>query len=331
MTSLLATLRQRAPRTTASAFLAQQFGSYIQYYDDTPARDSAKALSARTFDIAAARRKQRDRCAVGFSLQAFGTGRTADQLLCFRTMGVDVDLVPAADRVIAAPEDIDRMKEAYLRTVLARFPLKPQWLIETRHGFHVLFRVQPQRDAGGIRAAHDLNRQLVRALRGDPNAVLLTQVARVPGSLQFKLPTEPFLCRLLLDLAPTIPPYPLDTVRTALAEQDRTHAADRWGGRSAAEEQGAPVPRWREGLGGVPAGTRNIMAVSLAGKIVGRLPEELWETAGWGGLKEWNARNDGPLPDRELRAVYESITRRERHRRGTGCGREYVPTNECSA
>jgi hypothetical protein len=316
---------------TASAFLAQQFGCFVQYYDDTPAKNPSKAISARTFDVATARRKQRERCAVGFSLQAFGTSRTADQLLCFRTMGADVDLVPASDRGSASPADIDRAKETYLRNVLARFPLKPQWLIETRHGFHALFRVQPQREAQGIRDAHDLNHQLVRALGGDPNAVLLTQVARVPGSLQFKIPSEPFLCRLLLDNAPTIPPYPLDAVRTALAEHDRARTPGRCERRPAEGEASALAPLWREGLGGVPAGTHNVTAASLAGKIVGRLPEELWETAAWGGLKEWNARNDGPLPEHELRGVYESITRRERHRRETNRHGNTVPPVPCSA
>lgn len=41
---------------------------------------------------------------------------------------------------------------------------------------------------------------------------------------------------------------------------------------------------WRHGLAGVPEGERNVTATSLVGKIVGRLPEDLWETAGWGGL-----------------------------------------------
>ena len=43
-----------------------------------------------------------------------------------------------------------------------------------------------------------------RALGGDENAVLLTQVLRVPGAYQFKDPRAPFLCRLLLDNAATI-------------------------------------------------------------------------------------------------------------------------------
>lgn len=39
------------------------------------------------------------------------------------------------------------------------------------------------------------------------------------------------------------------------------------------------------------------------------------ESAGWGGVKQWNSRNDVPLPERELRSVFESSARREYHKR----------------
>src|SRR5256885_5592771 len=46
-----------------------------------------------------------------------------------------------------------------------------------------------------VPVAEAVNRRLVRALRGDENAALLTQVLRVPGTFQFKDPARPFLCR----------------------------------------------------------------------------------------------------------------------------------------
>src|SRR5438552_370307 len=119
MTSLLAHLREHAPRVTARQFLLAHPGCFIQYYDDSPAKDPAKALSARGFDPVLARRKQRERCAIVFSLQPFGERRTKDQLLCFRTLGVDVDLVAPPARATLPPEAIDARKEQYLRSVLA--------------------------------------------------------------------------------------------------------------------------------------------------------------------------------------------------------------------
>ena len=71
-------------------------GCFIQYFDDTPAKDPAKALSADRFVLAVARHKQLTRCSVCYSLQAFQGRRTKDGLLCYRNMGVDVDLAPPA-------------------------------------------------------------------------------------------------------------------------------------------------------------------------------------------------------------------------------------------
>src|SRR5437588_2189299 len=158
MTSSLATLRQ-TPQLPPATFLAAHPGCWIQYYDDTGAKDPAKALSARKFNVAVARRKQQQRCAICFSLQAFGEARTKEGLLCFRNLGVDVDLVPPPERRTLSAEEIDRRKEEYLASRLLPFPLKPHWLIETRHGFHVIFRVQPVRDAGQVSAAVALNQR----------------------------------------------------------------------------------------------------------------------------------------------------------------------------
>ena len=321
MPSPLAFLRQtRQP--TPSQFLAAHPGCWIQYYDDTPTKDPAKALSARAFDLAVARRKQVEKCAVCFSLQAFGAARTKEGLLCFRNMGVDVDLIPAARRGILSTAEVDRQKDEYLSRRLLPFPLTPHWLVETKHGFHAIFRIHPQRTPKGVSDAMTLNGRLVRALGGDENAALLIQVLRVPGTLQFKDPKHPFLCRLLLDNSQAIAPYGLDAVRGVLDPWDVFHGGRGTEAKAGEREASGEQPfRSHDGLRSVPEGRRNCAAASLVGGILGRLPEYLWETAGWGGLEEWNRRNAVPLPERELRSVFESIARRERagRRQGVRC------------
>jgi hypothetical protein len=321
MSFSLAHLRLHAPRITAREFLAAHPGSWLQYYDDTPARDPAKALSAPRFETDIALRKQGERCAIGFSLQPFGKRRTRECLLFFRTLGVDVDLVPSGERETLAPDAIDRRKDEYLKTRLSLFPLRPHWLIETRHGFHILFRVQPQTEPKTIEAAQALNRRLVYALGGDPNAVLVTQLLRVPGTLQFKVPARPFLCRLLLDESAAILPYGLEVVRVALDGSGEPPLTGAVVDSSPRPNPGTPRPRWHAALAGVSEGERNATAACLVGAILRRLPEELWETAGWGGLTVWNGRNSTPLPERELRAVFESISRREVRKRHHTPGR----------
>lgn len=320
MTSLLATLRDTTPQPTPAKFLHWQPGCWIQYYDDTAAKDPAKALSVPTFDPATAERKQREHCAVGFSLQAFVGGRTREQFLSYRNLGVDVDLVRAPERWSLATAEIDRRKKEYLEQCLRPFPLRPHWLVETRHGFHAIFRVIPLTESAAVRDAEELNRRLVRTLRGDENAVLLTQVLRVPGTYQFKDPAHPFLCRLLQHLATTIKPYPLDVVRHAIAGREPPGGAGSEGGAAptlrAAKVGNGPRRSW-----GVPEGQRNSTAAPVAGAVLRGVPEELWEIAGWGGLLDWNRRNAVPLPERELRAVFESIARRERSKRRDGSPR----------
>jgi hypothetical protein len=313
----LAAIRQ-TPQMTASQFLAAQPGCWVQYFDDTQAKDPLKALGARVFHPAVARRKQREKCAVCFSLQAFDKARTREELLCYRNLGVDVDLLSHAEQRALPLEEIDKRKDAYLEKVLWPFPLKPHWMIETRHGFHLVFRVRPQRNLLGIRAAMAMNTRLVRALKGDEKAALLTQVLRVPGMYQFKDPRTPFPCRLLLDNAAKIPPYDLDTMRSVLDAWEIFHDEGGTGALPVPTTRGPGPrqPRWCAALAGVPEGSRNAMAACLVGGILCRLPAELWEAGGGGGLKEWNTRNDVPLPERELRRVFESIARRELAKRG---------------
>jgi hypothetical protein len=314
MISLLERLRQNASRPTPATFLNWQSGCWIQYFDDTRSNDPSKAFSTPVFDPVFCKQKQEAMCAVCFSLQAFGRARTKEELLVYRNLGVDVDLISASEKQSITEQGIEARKEEYLYKTLVPFPLRAHWLVETRRGFHVIFRIQPVREPAAVQDAESLNRRLVRALHGDENAMHLTQVLRVPGTYQFKDPDHPFLCRLLVDSSSTKTPYALDAVRTALEGCEVTHRSEKtrpiWTTGRPEEAQTA----WRAGLHGAREGCRNATAASMIGKIIRHLPHDLWEIAGWGGLREWNHRNGVPLSESELRSVYESITRREQLR-----------------
>lgn len=70
---------------------------------------------------------------------------------------------------------------------------------------------------------------------------------------------------------------------------------------------------WREfPTSPVLEGARNDTAASYTGKLLHDLSPELWASAGWAGLKEWNetcARP--PLPEKELRQVFQSIAQKQ--------------------
>jgi hypothetical protein len=323
MTHSLVALRQ-ASQPGPERFLRWQPGCHLQYFDDTPSKNPWKALSMRSFDVELARVKQLQGCAVCYSLQAFGRTRTKEGLLSFRNLGVDVDLVGAAERHSLLAEEIDARKQEWLTNRLLPFPLSPHWLSETRHGFHAVFRVRPLSEEARVREALAVNLRLIHALRGDENAALLTQVFRVPGTLQFKGRGGPFLCRLLIDNCASLVPYDVRDVGAVLDAWETFHGA----GETVAQHTASPS--WHGLLSGVAEGGRNAAATALAGAILRRLPEDLWRLAGWGGLTQWNAANVPPLNESELRAVFDSIARRERMRRkwrASGAGGRKFPTH----
>jgi len=62
---------------------------------------------------------------------------------------------------------------------------------------------------------------------------------------------------------------------------------------------------------GVQEGMRNNSATSYAGTLLSKIDSKLWERVAWPALKEWNQRCRPPLPEQELRAVFDSIAKRE--------------------
>jgi len=68
---------------------------------------------------------------------------------------------------------------------------------------------------------------------------------------------------------------------------------------------------WSEILKGVVAGERNENAASVVGKLLAHLSPGQWESFAWPALKGWNLQNAPPLPESELRSVFESISKKE--------------------
>lgn len=66
---------------------------------------------------------------------------------------------------------------------------------------------------------------------------------------------------------------------------------------------------WQKDPNEILEGSRNETATSIAGKIRSSLPLELLETVGWSGLTAWNQTIPKPLPERELRTVWESVNK----------------------
>lgn len=74
-----------------------------------------------------------------------------------------------------------------------------------------------------------------------------------------------------------------------------------------AKQRGENSGKWQKGVAGVTEGSRNDSAASMAGKLLVSFKPDEWDELAWPLLTAWNDRNIPPLPERELRAVFESI------------------------
>lgn len=76
----------------------------------------------------------------------------------------------------------------------------------------------------------------------------------------------------------------------------------------------------------VSEGGRNDTAARVAGSLLQKIDIHLWDMAAWGSLRQWNQEKcDPPLPERELRATFESVKRAELAGRRNG---EVVDTSK---
>jgi hypothetical protein len=80
---------------------------------------------------------------------------------------------------------------------------------------------------------------------------------------------------------------------------------------------------WQEKVNGVSEGERNSTAAAISGKLLMHLPEKDWEGYVWPLLRGWNNGNNPPLPDMELRSVFDSIAQRQAQK-GGGNGLQIV-------
>lgn len=140
-------------------------------------------------------------------------------------------------------------------------------------------------------------------MKADGTCINAARLCRLPGSWNNKEGRH-----VCTEILLTQPEARVDLSLIEKAGAQLTHYAQ---GSGAAEEE----KKWEKGLEGVGKGERNDTAASVAGRLLCDIDEELWETSGWGGLKEWNARNTPPLPEKELRDVFDSIVKREREER----------------
>ncbi len=194
MDPILSLHRREIAQPEPEAFLGYFPRAFLQYFDDTPARDPRKALSTPHFRPAQAAARQRDGCGVYFSPNAFVGGRRRECLRRIQAIFLDIDAGKAGD---GQPIDaLERRKADALLSLLAS-PHPPHAVTETKHGLQPLWRVAPLEVPEGLALFRVAIEGLLLRFGADPAARDPVRPIRLPGFLHLKDPADPFLCRLL--------------------------------------------------------------------------------------------------------------------------------------
>ncbi len=293
----------------AQKFLNYFTGHVIQYlHDEDPAKNPDKAFCTQHFDPQEATRKQLEGCGVFFTPNAFKGARRTECLDKVQSVFVDIDLAKEGDGT--PREEIEKRKTEALVKVMS-LPLRPHGAWYTKNGLQVVWLLQPSGKEAKERF-DEVEAMLIAILDADPNAKDVTRVLRLPNFLHLKNPFDPYLCQLVyneMDRARFDLDEVLGTLRTIEVFGGKTTGATNEHSRK------VELKKWQESKDGVSLGNRNAAATTVVGRILHDLAEELWETVGFGGLKAWNEQNTPPLPEKELRSVFDSISESERRRR----------------
>jgi len=84
---------------------------------------------------------------------------------------------------------------------------------------------------------------------------------------------------------------------------------------------------WGKLFKGVPDGMRNTSMTSICGKILRGLKPDEYESVGWQVVEAINQRNKPPLPEKVLRATFESIAKRASNDSSDSSAEEQIQQN----
>lgn len=325
-TEQLETLRQSTAQLAPEQFLSHFPDHFIQYFfdeddDEAKAKNKNKALSTSSFSDEQMQKKQGEGCGIYFSPNPFEGARKIEKSIGVQAGYLDRDCAKEGDGT--SSEVIAERKMEVYRS-LTSFKLPPHGIIDTKHGLDPIWKFKRVTGEEAKMLFEEMEETLIRLFEADKGAKDITRVLRLPTSTHLKDPKHPYVCMLILNELDR-EPYDLEEFVAVLRVLDVFREE-----KAPAREVSLQKEKlWEAGADGVNKGSRNATAASMTGKILGKLPQKLWETVGWGGLKEWNVRNNPPIPEPELRSVFESITKREQTGQetetGGGSGSDYVP------
>lgn len=300
--NILNQLRASTKPLTPEEYMAIHSNRWIQYFDDTPAKDVSKALSTAQFNIEEMKRKQSQHCGAFASLHAFDGARKEVNVKKLLALGLDIDLVKPDEKTTITEDGIDQRKNATLND-LQKLSINFHLVAETQHGLHLELWINPlDPTVETVRQWKEAEETLGKLLNADKNAMLVTQVLRIHGTQQFKNPRKPFCVRTLINNTDKLL-HNFDEVRTALSVFEVFDHAQ----HTPKNQSEAPSSPKIINPSGIAEGSRNTTLTSLAGSLHHRCIDNdtVLEV-----LKAVNKKRCiPPLPESEIHTIINSISK----------------------
>lgn len=205
-------------------------------------------------------------------------------------------------RGTAAWIDLDAdISVAEARARVGAYPVKPSYVVKSGHGYHVYWLLSERVKREDLGKLEKLNRAIAEIVGADAACHDAARILRLPGTKNFKH-EETRECGFVGKPAVRPVRHTLDQLIAASAVFSRSAAStgsacSAGAGGSAASTGSACSASSRNGWDGVAEGSRNNELFKKACDLrERRVPLEM----ALGALKEWNQKNQPPLPEQEL-------------------------------
>lgn len=191
--------------------------------------------------------------------------------------------------------DYKDIKPVEVKARLDSFPYRPAAAVLTGHGVHFYWILREPSERDDFERIEDLLRRIACHFNGDRSACEIARVLRVPGSVNVKYEPVPVKLHFLNDFSYNLADFdglPPSTQTKCLNNGKSTNP-----------------PGWMvEAFKGITEGGndqfngRDVTGIKLAGYWIEKLePDETFKI-----LQCWNARNEPPLDEKDLRRIVNS-------------------------
>lgn len=270
----------------------------IQTFDDSKERGRKDLAQIFQYDLDRIGKLNQQGAGIFFPInpQLDQTKRSIENTSHFKAITLDLDVTKESQGLTA--EEISNKKLELLGKIKS-LELLPNYVIETKNGLQPVWEFENPLLLDTTEKKHKANEYYQRLIHGFAEKTglksegdNLCRVVRLPDTLHQKNPKDPFRIALT----------ELNVIKPTIEQFIKTYPP-------ITKEIKKPLELV---INGSKEGSRNIDATSLVGSLLYKYPRQDWELFCWPIIQAWNDRFvNPPLGERELRSVFDSISKKE--------------------